>query len=124
MKNDNSGRGECKHEVCELFVTRAPEENPGHCRKGCHLRGTRRASCSREFAAHEKKQDARGRGLSFRASSDTPTCCCINVKGGGRTSSRTMLGKCDHALRCDCWRAGISKKAPGQNKKRARLSGK
>ena len=57
-----------------------PEENPGYCRKGCYIYCTRCTSCSREFVANEKKQNASGVWLSLRASSNAPIYYCRGDK--------------------------------------------
>ena len=75
----------------------------------------------RGFVADEKTLDRTGDAMCFKASSDTPIYCCVNVPGGGGSSNDAESGNCAHVLCSDCWKIGILKEVPGRNK-RARSS--
>ena len=120
-KASNTMSSECRHDVFQLLVTYVPEENPGYCKSGYYLHNKKCASCSRAFVADEKTLDQTGDAMCFKASSDTPIYCCVNVRGGGGSSNDAESGNCGHLLCSDCWKIGILKEVPGRNK-RARSS--
>jgi hypothetical protein len=126
LSNDEWEGRTCRHDVYELSVTYVPEENAGYCKKeGYYLFGTTCASCSKQFVADRKGVTEAGPGLSFRASSDKPIYCCINVRGnGGSGHQEAVDGQCDHALCFDCWTVGVLKEGTPRETKRARYSRK
>jgi len=116
-KGGNTMSRECGHDVFQLLVTYVPEENPGYCKSGYYLHNKKCASCSRGFVADEKTLDQTGDAMSFKASSDTPIYCCVNVRGGGGSCDDSESGNCGHVLCSDCWKIGILKEVQGQNKR-------